>query len=259
MDHLSIWDVLPYPEEQAALQNITATIRVPHTTEGAALGDPVIEEGASYLSSLPPRAQNLIQASRRLLLDEGFASLRWERIAKEAGEPKAMIRYYFGDSAGLLSALLRVLSEESMEWLLERSASLPTGPERIHVAIQGLEEVTLQPWYLAIFEVLPRVLRDDKLRGQMAQAYGWYREMNALCIGVSPTPEIADDLQALAALFTAAADGIAIQAALDRDHFDAGRVFAMVERAFRLVLEDIGRAQTDRDTPRQRIDGEAPR
>jgi AcrR family transcriptional regulator len=194
--------------------------------------------GEDYLSTLPVRAQHLLNAARRLLLDDGFASLKWERIAREANEPKAMIRYYFKDTAGLLSALLRVLSEETMQGLVELSETLPTGPERIHAAVSGLQEATRQPWYLAIFEVLPHAMHDDKLRAQIAEAYRRYRQMNQTCFGVAATPENAADLAALAALFSAAADGIAIQAVLDPLGFDADPVFAKVEQAFRVLLRD---------------------
>jgi AcrR family transcriptional regulator len=199
--------------------------------------DPVSHARQDFLSTLPPRAQNLLNAARRLLLDEGFASLTWERIAREAGEPKATIRYYFKDSAGLLSALLRVLSEDSMLWLVELSEALPTGPERIHAAVEGLRELTLQPWYMTTFEVVAHAVRDDALRDQVAEAYSWYRQMNQRCFGVAATPENADDLAALASLFSAVADGIAIQAALDPG-YDAAPVFAKVEQAFRVLLRE---------------------
>lgn len=200
--------------------------------------DPATCAEEDYLSSLPSRAQNLLNAARRLLLDEGFGSLTWERIAREADEPKATIRYYFKDTAGLLSALLRVLSEEAMQRLVELSEALPTGPERIHAAVSGLQELTRQPWYMTTFEVLPHAMHDDTLRAQIAEAYRWYLQMNQTCFGVAVTPKNAADLAALASLFTAAADGIAIQAALDPEGFDATPVFAKVERAFQILLQE---------------------
>ena len=60
--------------------------------------------------------------------------------------------------------------------------------------------------------------------------------MNQTCFGVEPTPENEGDLSALASLFLAAADGIAIQAALDPEGYDAGPVFAKLEQALRLLL-----------------------
>jgi hypothetical protein len=48
---------------------------------------------------------------------------------------------------------------------------------------------------------------------------------------------------ALASLFSAAADGIAIQAALEPEAFDTSPVLAMLEKAFRLLLQDVERGQ----------------
>jgi AcrR family transcriptional regulator len=188
------------------------------------------------LSSLPPRAQGLLRAARRLLIDQGFDALKWERIAQEAGEQKSLIRYYFKDTAGLISALLRVMAQDATLWLVARSEALPTGPERIHAHVTGTHELTRRPEFLSFFDVLPRALRDDRLRPQIAGLYRWYREMNQTCFGITPTPGDEDDLAALASLFLAAADGIAIQAALDPEGYDAGPVFAKLEQALRLLL-----------------------
>jgi hypothetical protein len=73
---------------------------------------------------------------------------------------------------------------------------------------------------------------------QLAEAYRSYRRMNEECLGVQPTPENSADLDALASLFSAAADGIAIQTALDPDGYDPAPAFAMLERAFRLLLPE---------------------
>jgi AcrR family transcriptional regulator len=199
----------------------------------ADLAEPPQED---YLSSLPPRAQNLLKAARRLLIDQGFDALKWERIAQEAGEQKSMIRYYFKDTAGLMSALLRVMAQDATLWLVARSDALPTGPERIHAHVTGTHELTRHPEFLSFFDVLPHALRNDRLRAQIAGLYRWYRQMNQTCFGVQPTPENEGDLYALASLFLAAADGIAIQAALDPEGYDAAPVFAKLEQALRLLL-----------------------
>ena len=48
-----------------------------------------------------PGAQALVDAARRLLARGGYDALRLEAIAAESGQNKAMIRYWFGDKAGL--------------------------------------------------------------------------------------------------------------------------------------------------------------
>ena len=84
-----------------------------------------------YLQGLPPRAQNLLLAAQRLLVEEGYEGLSWARVAKEAGEQKSTIAYYFGDKATLVSALLRVIGQGTSTWLVEQCEALPPGHDRI--------------------------------------------------------------------------------------------------------------------------------
>ena len=125
MDHLSRAFLSPMLDEAVTPQPAADWAR-PRSGKGVPVTDQASLAGEDFLSTLPLRAQNLLNAARRLLVDEGFSSLKWERIAKEADEPKAMIRYYFKDTAGLLSVLLRVLSEEAMHELIELSEALPS-------------------------------------------------------------------------------------------------------------------------------------
>ena len=56
---------------------------------------------------LSPRASILLEAARRILLRDGLSHVTYEEIAKESGETQSLIRYYFGDKAGLLRALIQ--------------------------------------------------------------------------------------------------------------------------------------------------------
>jgi len=191
-----------------------------------------------YLSTLPPSAQSLLRAARRLLIEQGFDALRWERIAKEAGVQKSLIRYYFKDKAGLISALLRVLEYDATVRLVQQSEALPAGAERILAHVQGTRELSRRPEFMSFFDVFPHALRDDELRTQIAELYRWYREMNLQGFGVASTPANRADLEATASLFLAAADGIAIQAALDPEEYDSGPAFAKLEHALELLLAE---------------------
>jgi AcrR family transcriptional regulator len=215
------------------------------STRGLAQGRQDLEQDVNipredYLSTLPPRAQGLLRAARRLLIEKGYDALRWERIAAEAGEQKSLIRYYFKDKAGLISALLRVLAYDATVWMVERSDELPAGPERISTHVAAAQELTRHPEFISFFDVLPHALRDQELRPQIAELYAWYREMNLRGFGVAPSPENRADLEATASLFLAAADGIAIQAALDPGRYDPRPAFAKLERALRLLLLEAG-------------------
>lgn len=201
-----------------------------------------------YLQGLPQPAQKLLRAARRLLIRRGFDALRWESIAREAGVQRSLIRYYFGDKAGLLRALLRVLSQDALLWLVAQAEALPQGPARIHAHVAGTIKLTQNPQFLSFLDIVPQALRKEELRPPIAELYRWAREMNIRCFGVTVTQDNVKDLEALASLFVAAADGLAIQAALDPDGYDPAPAFEKLEQAARLVLETQN-AGSHRDTP----------
>lgn len=192
-----------------------------------------------YLATWPPRAQKLLRAARRLLVKKGFDALRWEAIANEAGVQKSLIRYYFGDTTGLLRALLRLVSQDATLWLVAKAGEMPEGRERLESLVSGAVELTQNPQYLAFLDILPHALRDEKLRAPIAELYRWAREMDMRCLGVPPNQDNVKELEAIASLFAAAVDGIAIQAALDPEGYDPAPAFTKLERAMMLLLADL--------------------
>lgn len=192
---------------------------------------------------LPPGALALLEAAKRLLMDRGFDALRLEAIAREAGVNKAMIRYYFGDKAGLVAALVDLLLHDATEALVTSAEALPRGDARVHTHVVGTRRMMEAPEFMAFFDVVPHALRDEELRRRIADLYVWYREMNIRCLGgddPSP-PTIAPGAMsrsaALASLFVAAIDGLAIQAALAPNGFDLGACLEVLEEAMRSLLD----------------------
>ena len=147
-----------------------------------------------------------------------------------------MIRYYFGDKAGLVGALVDDLLHGATEGLVANAETLPGGGDRLHAYIQGTRELMEMPGFMDFFDVLPHALRDGALRGRIAELYEWYREMNTRCFDL-PQNGI-DDRQraAVAALVVAAVDGLAIQAALAPETFDVAPAFAALEAAVGYLL-----------------------
>ncbi len=195
---------------------------------------------------LPPGALALLEAAKRLLMDRGFDSLRLEAIAREAGVNKAMIRYYFGDKAGLVAALVDLLLHDATEALVTSTEALPRGDARVHTHVVGTRRLMDAPEFMAFFDVLPHALRDEALRRRIADLYVWYREMNIRCLGGDDSLPISGGNEgmsrdaALAALFVAAIDGLAIQAALAPEGFDLGACLAALEEAMRSLLDGHG-------------------
>ncbi|MHB1345685.1 MAG: TetR/AcrR family transcriptional regulator [Thermoleophilia bacterium] len=177
------------------------------------------------LSAMPPVARALVEAARRLLGEKGFKALSLEAIAREAGENKAMVRYYFGDKDGLLAALVDSLIRDNQVAVNTEMRALPPGPARIHAWADGLRRVAADTdSFYALFNLVPHILGSDRLRPRIAELYSWYRGLNVeACL---PEAEEGDPSAAgLGALLTAVVDGIALQALLDPDDFDPNEAF----------------------------------
>jgi len=190
-----------------------------------------------------------LEAAKSLLLDRGFDALRLEAIAREAGVNKAMIRYYFGDKAGLVAALVDLLLHDATEALVMSTEALPRGDARVHTHVVGTRRLMEAPEFMAFFDVLPHALRDEELRQRIADLYVWYREMNIRCLGADGSSSTPGDGPAgmsrdaaLAALFVAAIDGLAIQAALAPKDFHLGACLEALEEAMRVLLDGPARA-----------------
>ena len=180
-----------------------------------------------------------MDAARRLLARGGYDALRLEAIAAESGQNKAMIRYWFGDKAGLLAALVDDLTHDATTGLLERAESLPPGAGRLHRHLELARRVMEQPEFATFFDVLPHAARDPQLRPLINDLYTWYREINVRCFGGEVTPETRREYQGLASLLMAAIDGIAIQIALDPEGFDPDPCLQILETWLRGSLSRL--------------------
>jgi TetR/AcrR family acrAB operon transcriptional repressor len=177
------------------------------------------------LAAMPPVARALVEAAHRLLTEKGFRALSLEAIAREAGENKAMVRYYFGDKDGLLAALVDSLIRDNQVAVNAEMRALRPGPARIHTWTDGLRRVAADTdSFYALFNLVPHILESGRLRPRIADLYDWYRSLNIeACL-----PEAQEGDRAavgLGALLTAVVDGIALQALLDPDDFDPSEAF----------------------------------
>jgi AcrR family transcriptional regulator len=196
-------------------------------------------EHSDYLESLPPRAQNLLLAAQRLLVEQGYEGLSWARVAKEAGEQKSTIAYYFGDKATLVSALLRVIGQGTSTWLVEQCDALPPGHDRIDAYLHAHLAMNKLPQSFAFFDVLPHAIRNEVLRNQVADLYTWYRDMNVKALGLDAGSGRRADAEAVAWFFIAAIDGILMQRALLPEVYDAEAVYEKMEMAFEFLVKSL--------------------
>lgn len=191
----------------------------------------------AFPSDLPPRAQNLLEAAHRLLIAHGYEGLSWAKIAKEAGEQKSTIGYYFGDKASLVLELLRLMGRDSTTWMVRQVEEMPQGADKISAFLSKLRGVTGRPESMAFFDVLPHAIREEDLRGPVAELYAWYCLMTLKAFGLAEELGADPKLEALGWLFIAACDGILIQRALAPEHYPVDEVYAKLELAMEYLVE----------------------
>jgi TetR/AcrR family transcriptional repressor of bet genes len=191
------------------------------------------------MTTLPPTAQRILAAARRVLERDGFDGLRLQAIAEEAGEPKASIAYHFGNKAGLVATLVDYLMHDANLALIRETQRLPVGEERIHALVDGERRIVAdRDAQQQFFEVLPHALRDPALRPRVATLYEGYRETVLRCLGAGDETD-RRRLLPVAMLMIAIVDGLAIQHGLD-DDLDVTAAIELWERVVQPYLNEAG-------------------
>ena len=202
---------------------------------GQGLPEPVLL--MDPMEALPPTAQNLLAAARRLLVSGGFEALKLSAIASEAGEAKASIGYHFGNKDGLVTALVDSLAHDANRALIEETSALPPGAARVHALIDGEARIVADAEsFQAFFEILPHALRNPDMRGRVAALYDGYRETVRRCFD-GDASSAATELRPFAVLMIAIVDGLAIQHGLDPEGTDVGAAIKLWERLVRALLQ----------------------
>jgi TetR/AcrR family transcriptional regulator, regulator of biofilm formation and stress response len=174
---------------------------------------------------LAPTAARILEAAKRVLARDGFRALTFEKIAAEAGENPALIRYHFGSKAGLVTTLVdSVMYLESVE-LIERLTSVPPGEERRRALFRLHERYARDTVaYQMFYEIIPHIIRDQELRPHLRDLFDWYRKLDAWALGAQEGAQASSQLETLALLTVALADGVALQVQADPD-LDIGPAF----------------------------------
>jgi AcrR family transcriptional regulator len=178
--------------------------------------------------NLPPTAQRLLDAAHRLLVRSGYNSLSLEAISQEAGENKALVRYYFGSKDGLLVALTDSLISATLWRARQRLSGLSDAHDRVDVVGDTMETIANdEASFRLLFELLPRLLENPRMTRQLADLYRGYREVNARALwgdGPGDPPQVVRNLAAIA---VALPDGLAVQFLAEPGSVDVQSVLAM--------------------------------
>ena len=189
---------------------------------------------------LSPTAARILEAARRVLARDGFRGLTFERIAAEAGENPALIRYHFGSKAGLITTLVdSVMYLESVE-LIEQLTNVPPGEERRQALFQLHERFARDTAsYQMFYEIIPHIMRDEGLRPHLRDLFDWYRKLDAWALGAQGGVEAPSQLEPLALLAVALADGVALQVQADPG-LDIGPAFDLWRTLVFAYLDGAG-------------------
>jgi AcrR family transcriptional regulator len=161
---------------------------------------------------LPPTAQRLLDAARRLLAQSGYNSLTVEAIGLEAGENKALVRYYFGSKNGLLVALIDGLVSDTIHQARQRLSALSTGEDRARLVVETLAAILADTQsYLLLYDLLPRLLENPAMARQLAELYRTYRDLNTQALWGDRAEDAPVVLRDVAAMTVALTDGLALQ------------------------------------------------
>jgi AcrR family transcriptional regulator len=185
---------------------------------------------------LPPTAQRLLDAAHRLLVRSGYNSLSVEAIGQEAGENKALIRYYFGSKNGLLVALTDALISETLRRARQRLSGLSDTHDRMAVITDTMEAIADDtPSYRLLFDLLPPLLENPRMTRQLADLYEGYREVNVRALWGDRPGEPPPVIHDLAALAVALPDGLAVQALAQPGSVDVHRILV----TWRVFMEGV--------------------
>jgi AcrR family transcriptional regulator len=216
-------------DESAAKKTATKSARSTTARAGAPKG--VLLGYSSPPSEMPPTAQRLLEAARRLLERSGFNSLSVQAIGEEAGENKALIRYYFGSKDGLLVALVDWLMHDYLWVVWQHLAQLSREEQGVDLLIDEAAAGMLSDTqsYRSYFDLLPHLLSNPSMARQLSDLMQAYRDMNVRGVW-DDRGEVPDVIKDLAALSVAVVDGLAIQVLAEPSKVDVPRALALWKR-----------------------------
>jgi len=195
-----------------------------HHADGEGPGGAAAIPVSDPMEALPPTAQRILQAARRLLIEGGFRRLSLQTIATAAGESKGSIAYHFGSKEGLITALVDSLVHDANRALLVDTAGIESLEDRLQVLVDVETRIAAdRDAAMGVLEVLPYAMRDERLRPRVAALYAAYRETVLACL--AGTAPLRPELLTPAALTIAVVDGLSIQLGLEPERTDVRACF----------------------------------
>jgi AcrR family transcriptional regulator len=169
--------------------------------------------------SAEQRREQLLDVTKRMVLDAGFHAVSIEAVAREAGITRPIVYGHFNDLSGLLEALVE---RESLRALAQLETVLPR-PDLLESLRAYLEAVQADPdtWRLVLMpqEGAPRILHERIARGREAI-------VARLAHGLPPGSGLPDP-ELTAHMLSAYADEAARLLLTEPERFPAERILAL--------------------------------
>jgi AcrR family transcriptional regulator len=191
------------------------------------------EPKAVSLGDLPPTARRIFDAAQAILSERGYAELTMAALEQESGANRALVSYYFGSKAGLVTALIDSLFQDPDDGGVEQIRAESQGADRTERFLDWQRGVSADDRVnRMLYELLPHALRDPEVRARFAEEYRVYRRVDSDCLTSALRELTGEQADALAAVSIAVVEGLGIQRALDPEGFDHARAW----RAWREVV-----------------------
>ena len=204
-----------------------------------------------------PTALRILDAAKKILSEKGYSKLTLQAIEEESGEYRALVAYYFGSKQGLVEALIDSLMDAEDEVLREHLEGIEEPEERVRTLIDEQRQISAD-WrgFRAFYELLPHIMRDGRLREDLAADYAKSRELDRQTLaagraggtargragGTAHGHAAGKDFDKLAALSVAIVEGLAVQYAADQEHFDHEGTYRLWEDMVLAYLREKPRA-----------------
>jgi AcrR family transcriptional regulator len=211
-----------------------------------------------WIDGLSPTAIHIVEAGRRVLVEDGYEAVTIERVAHEATVSPPTVRRLFVSKAGLLHAIFSRLEAEEWEKLVAEVEDIEPPAARLEACVRGLGRlISTADAGVGLTEALAHGVREPILREKFAFDYdlarrGWLELEEAAAGGASAARDPSSGassgqtdaarLHSLASLIVATIDGLSLQVATDPDSVDLDATFAVLAEMVRDWLrQETGR------------------
>ena len=180
---------------------------------------------------LSPTARRVLDGAWQVTLQHGFGGLTLSRISKASNQNVAAVKYYFGNKAGLVSALLDAVIHDMVDGLVSGLERVPQCEPAAKLAAETRALNEPSEASRIFIDVLAEAIRDKKLlkrvRGYNQSFFELHLEQLRDAYGLDAATH--SHLSGLACLLSAIGDGLTLMGLIAPDFFDMDEAIAALE------------------------------